>query len=156
MSRVKLCSWSLSFALWSVAWCCLSWCCLSWCCLSWCCLSVAQEPTPAPTLTPTPTPTLTSPRPFPRSAGADQPVVDQSAVDANKKANKEADKNAGKEIVDGGGSIDLLQSNQPLILQTEAIAGQPYGVGRIKFRLRPGDELIDRTGATLLLSLIHI
>ena len=140
MSRVKLCSWSLSFALWSVA----------WCCLSWCCLSVAQEPTPAPTLTPAPTPTLTSPRPFPRSAGADQPVVDQSAVDANKKANKEADKNAGKEVVDGGGSIDLLQSNQPLILQTEAIAGQPYGVGRIKFRLRPGDELIDRTGATLL------
>ena len=44
----------------------------------------------------------------------------------------------------------MLQRNQPLILQTEAIAGHPYGVGRVKFRLRPGDELIDRTGATLL------
>ena len=87
---------------------------------------MAQEPTPSPT--------LVSPQPIGRSVDDEQQAPAGSVPG----------------IVDGGGSIDLLQSNQPLILQTEAIAGQPYGVGRIKFRLRPGDELIDRTGATLL------
>ena len=86
-------------------------------------------------------PQLTSPRPTPTPAVGGQ----QASGDS-----KDTDDDAAKEIVDGGGSIDLLQRNQPLILQTEAIAGQPFGVGRIKFRLRPGDELIDRTGATLL------
>jgi hypothetical protein len=53
-------------------------------------------------------------------------------------------------LVDGGGSVDFLQRNPPIVLKVEAIAGQPLGIGRVKFRLRPGDELIDRTGATLL------
>jgi len=81
-------------------------------------------------------PTLKSPRPSSgpaRQAGDEQPKAEDA-----------------KEIVDGGGAVDFLQQNQPLVLQTEAIAGQPYGIGRVKFRLRPGDELIDRTGATLL------
>ncbi len=46
--------------------------------------------------------------------------------------------------------LDMIIQNQPLILRTEAYAGQPYGVGRVTFRLRQGDEMIERVGATLL------
>ena len=99
-------------------------------------LSLAAFEDPATAQQPTPTLRPSHPvRPSP-------PVARQSSAgQATPSANNAAD---------GGGSVDLLQQNQPLILQTEAIAGQPFGIGRIKFRLRPGDELIDRTGATLL------
>ena len=121
LRAVCLSSVGLFFALGSVA---------------WSDVGVAQEQTP--------TPTLTSPRPIPGAAdGAQTPANRTQGSGADVAA-------AGKEIVDGGGSVDFLQQNQPLILQAEALAGQPFGVGRIKFRLRPGDELIDRTGATLL------
>ncbi len=79
-------------------------------------------------------PTLASPQPIARPS-----VVEQQSPTG-----------AVTDIVDGGGAVDFLQHNQPLVLSAEAIAGQPFGIGRIKFRLRPGDELIDRTGATLL------
>ena len=45
---------------------------------------------------------------------------------------------------------DLLAQNQPVIVSVEAHAGRPYGIGKILFRLRSGDELISRTGATWL------
>ena len=43
-----------------------------------------------------------------------------------------------------------LANNQPAILKAEAFAGQPYGVGRITFRLNHGDAMLDRTGAILI------
>jgi hypothetical protein len=46
--------------------------------------------------------------------------------------------------------VDLLQQNQPVIVKAEAYAGRPYGLGCISYRLRGGDELIDRTEAVLL------
>lgn len=49
-----------------------------------------------------------------------------------------------------GVPADLVVQNKPLILRSEALAGKPYGVGRVTYRLRPGDELIERVGATLL------
>ena len=51
-------------------------------------------------------------------------------------------------------TTDRLFSNigqlPPVITRVEAYAGRPYGIGKIEFRLRPGDEMIDRTGAILL------
>ena len=35
-------------------------------------------------------------------------------------------------------------------MRTEAYGGVPYGIGKVKFRLQPGDEMIERVGATLL------
>ena len=52
-----------------------------------------------------------------------------------------------------GVPADLLLQNEPLILRTEAYAGHPYGVGKVTFRLRTGDQLIERVGATLLTDL---
>ncbi len=46
--------------------------------------------------------------------------------------------------------MDLTVENRPMIVRAEAHAGQPYGIGRVSFRLQPGDEMIDRTGAVLL------
>ncbi|MEM7784405.1 MAG: hypothetical protein AAF623_13710, partial [Planctomycetota bacterium] len=53
-------------------------------------------------------------------------------------------------MVNPNGQRDLQVQNQPLILRAEAYAGRPYGIGKIKFRLRVGDELVTRTNATLL------
>ena len=44
---------------------------------------------------------------------------------------------------------DLVNS-QPVVLKAEAFAGQPYGVGKITFRLSSSDKLLDRTGAILI------
>ena len=46
--------------------------------------------------------------------------------------------------------IDLLVQNQPVVLRAEAYAGEPYGVGKLTFRLRAGDEMIQRVGGALL------
>ncbi len=43
---------------------------------------------------------------------------------------------------------DLMVQNQPVIVSVEAHAGRPYGIGKIAFRLRSGDEMISDTGAT--------
>ncbi len=40
--------------------------------------------------------------------------------------------------------------NAPVIIKVEAFAGRPYGLGKISFRLRSGDEMIDRTASVLL------
>ena len=45
---------------------------------------------------------------------------------------------------------DLLTPRPPVILAAEAHAGLPYGIGRINYRLQPGDEMMARTGAVLL------
>ncbi|MEM7454671.1 MAG: hypothetical protein AAF456_10005, partial [Planctomycetota bacterium] len=45
---------------------------------------------------------------------------------------------------------DLLMRNPPVVTRVEALAGRPFGIGRITFRLLGGDEMILRTGATLL------
>jgi len=39
---------------------------------------------------------------------------------------------------------------QPVITKVEAFAGRPYGLGRISFRLRGDDLMVDRSGAVLL------
>jgi len=46
--------------------------------------------------------------------------------------------------------VDLLVRNQPFVLRAEAYAGIPYGIGKVKFRMRMGDQMIERVGATLL------
>ena len=38
----------------------------------------------------------------------------------------------------------------PLIYRVEAFAGQPFGIGSIRYRMRSGDEMIDRSGGTIL------
>jgi hypothetical protein len=45
---------------------------------------------------------------------------------------------------------DLVVRNQPLILRGEAYGGLPYGIGKITFRMRQGDQMIDRIGAAML------
>ena len=45
-------------------------------------------------------------------------------------------------------SQDLQLRNMPVIVSVEAHAGRPYGIGKVTFRLRNGDEIISRTGAT--------
>ena len=47
-------------------------------------------------------------------------------------------------------SPDLLVRNQPVIMRAEAYGGLPYGIGKVRFRLQLGDEMIERVGATLL------
>ena len=46
--------------------------------------------------------------------------------------------------------LDLKLQNMPIVATVEAHAGRPYGIGKITFRLRNGDEIISRTGATWL------
>ena len=38
----------------------------------------------------------------------------------------------------------------PLIYRVEAYAGHPFGIGSLKYRMCAGDEMIDRSGATIL------
>ena len=38
----------------------------------------------------------------------------------------------------------------PLIYRVEAYAGQPFGIGSMRYRMSAGDEMIDRSGATVL------
>ena len=38
--------------------------------------------------------------------------------------------------------------NLPVVATVEAHAGRPYGIGKVTFRLRPGDEIITKTEAT--------
>ncbi len=40
--------------------------------------------------------------------------------------------------------------NAPLIYRVEAFAGQPFGVGMIKYRMNAEDQMIDQTGGTLI------
>ena len=73
-----------------------------------------------------------------------EPAADEKQ--ATEKAKKQATQKGAKPIV----SPDLLVRNQPLVMRTEAYGGVPYGIGKVKFRLQPGDEMIERVGATLL------
>ena len=43
------------------------------------------------------------------------------------------------------------RASAPLIYRVEAYAGHPFGIGSMKYRMCAGDEMIDRSGATLLL-----
>lgn len=42
----------------------------------------------------------------------------------------------------------LNLDNMPVVATVEAHAGRPYGIGKVTFRLRPGDEIISKTEAT--------
>ncbi|MFK7768122.1 MAG: hypothetical protein AB8B55_12940 [Mariniblastus sp.] len=90
-----------------------------------------------------PKPTKSSSRPWTPTAGTYQPPS-QTAQQAQA-AQQQSSAGAGSAV-----SVDLLAQNQPLILRTEAFAGEPYGVGKLTFRLRMGDEMIHRVGAALL------
>ena len=46
--------------------------------------------------------------------------------------------------------FDNIGKLPPVITSVQAFAGRPYGIGKIEYRLRPGDEMIDRSGATLI------
>ena len=45
-------------------------------------------------------------------------------------------------------AFDRSLKNMPIVVSVEAHAGRPYGIGKVTFRLRDGDEMISRTGAT--------
>ena len=45
-------------------------------------------------------------------------------------------------------AFDRSLENMPIVVSVEAHAGRPYGIGKVTFRLRDGDEIITRTGAT--------
>ena len=47
-------------------------------------------------------------------------------------------------------AVAELVNSQPVVLKAEAFAGQPYGVGKITFRLSSSDKMLDRTGAILI------
>lgn len=47
------------------------------------------------------------------------------------------------------GTVDI-RPDDPVITRIEAYAGRPYGIGKLSFRLREGDEMIDRSGAAIL------
>ena len=47
-------------------------------------------------------------------------------------------------------STDLALQSMPIVVSVEAHAGRPYGIGKVTFRMREGDEIISRTGATWL------
>jgi hypothetical protein len=49
-----------------------------------------------------------------------------------------------------GSPTETAIANQPVITKVEAYAGRPYGLGKISFRLRAGDEMVDRTASVLL------
>lgn len=56
-------------------------------------------------------------------------------------------------VISGDGNHvteDLQTPRPPVILSAEAHAGRPYGIGRINYRLQPGDEMMARTGAVLV------
>ena len=38
----------------------------------------------------------------------------------------------------------------PTVYRIEALAGKPFGVGMMRYRMCAGDEMIDQSGATLL------
>ena len=44
--------------------------------------------------------------------------------------------------------LDRQLQNMPIVASVEAHAGRPYGIGKVTFRLREGDAVISRTGAT--------
>ncbi len=56
----------------------------------------------------------------------------------------------GQDPATGQQAADLVQNNAPVIIRAEAYAGRPYGIGKVSYRLREGDQLVDRTGAVLL------
>ena len=47
-------------------------------------------------------------------------------------------------------AVTELVNSQPVVLKAEAYAGQPYGVGKVTFRLSSSDKMLDRTGAILI------
>ena len=47
-------------------------------------------------------------------------------------------------------AVTELANSQPVVLKAEAYAGQPYGVGKVTFRLSSSDKMLDRTGAILI------
>ena len=47
-------------------------------------------------------------------------------------------------------AVTELANSQPMVLRAEAYAGQPYGVGKVTFRLSASDKMLDRTGAILI------
>ena len=74
-------------------------------------------------------------------------ATEQKAVQSQtSKVGNQATQKAAQPIV----SPDLLVRNQPLVMRAEAYGGVPYGIGKVKFRLQAGDEMIERVGATLL------
>ena len=59
--------------------------------------------------------------------------------------------NATDDLIDQPRVVsELNRVNQPVVANYEAYAGQPFGIGRVSFRMAPGDEIVLSTGATLI------
>jgi hypothetical protein len=83
------------------------------------------------------------------------PVTAAPARDnvARSRRNDEANGLRGPEHLRGLRRRDVQETespNQPVITGIEAYAGRPYGLGKISFRLRAGDHMVDQTAAVLL------
>jgi len=94
----------------------------------------AQQPTPAsPTTSPNAQPAPTQQPSTPNYTGQPAPAT---TVDAPTDQQPIA--------------VAELANSQPVVLKAEAYAGQPYGVGKVTFRLSSSDKMLDRTGAILI------
>ncbi len=78
--------------------------------------------------------------------GVSNVALAQDTAVKNAAAKRQASTQPAQPVV----SSDLLVRNQPIVMRAEAYAGLPYGIGKVKFRLQMGDEMIERVGATLL------
>jgi len=65
-------------------------------------------------------------------------------------ADSKLSKELGRMLLRGWRNENQKVNFQPVITKVEAYAGRPYGLGRISFRLRGDDEMVDRSGAVLL------
>ena len=92
-------------------------------------------------------PRLEPPVPQVRQKRVDRPRQRTPNLPASELQKPQPDSTPGNGIQATG---NLPVANPPVILKTEAYAGRPFGIGRISYRLREGDQLIDRTGAILL------
>ena len=70
-------------------------------------------------------------------------IAQNTAVDPNLT-------DASQQVPTARPALQDVTGREPVILKAEAFAGQPYGVGKLTFRLNPGDQILDRTGAILI------
>lgn len=73
------------------------------------------------------------------------PNSQRPGIPAASRSNSSGTRPAGATL-----SSNNIRAARPVITRVEAYAGRPYGIGKISYRLRDGDQMIDRTGATLL------
>ncbi len=75
-----------------------------------------------------------------------------SSKDQTEQKSAAKSKDVPQDVLKAGAKrpVGNFGSLPPVITKVQAFAGRPYGIGKIEYRLRPGDEMIDRSGAALL------